>query len=428
MNIKKALLFMCLCASFIFAGCGTKFQDEETINNDIVDVLDTVLQVGEVLRSYEIVERESDEEALIDKILYEIIVSDGISEYTKYYELVYEVDEDKDWGVEGVEPKRQEQWSSVPLKGVEKVDITDFLIDNTFMIDGESWYIDSTSIGDIKELTRTTELEKKRDSIILSVELLSTVLAAYGELQADYVYDNGWYLQDVKMYKEFETSYQEGKELFITDELVVDALSKNPISFGKRAQGSSQTITVLKEGVTDLVIGDKRIDCAGTLQMCDFSFLLNTAVANLKVAGNASFEYDFARGWIIKEVQYSDCSVKELKLEKLKGKWIGQMSEFDTLSYPMQSVKLDITEVNNQEGVLSATISVPSEKRSCELIGYVNFIDLSFELNFEKWIQKPSEWASIYKPALCGVIEVDTGTFNCIDTTEYNTFELQKAE
>lgn len=428
--MKSKVLLACLLLSIVLGvgGCGTKLLGKDTIISDIGDAYDIVKSVGEIVETYEVISRQTDKESLVDTILCKIVSSDNEANYTKYYELEYVMNENDEWVIDSFVPQKQEEWSVVPAAGVKDIDIKSYLIGGNFTIGGELWHIDSLSVGEVKEKSRTTDLENRNDTVIVSVELLSDVLVARGELQANYVYDNGWHLQSVDIVKDFEATYQEDKKFEMTETTLVEAMTQNPIPFGKGSNGTRQDIVVRKDEVTEFVMGETLVSNVGTVQICDCSFVINKETASMKVSANVSYEYDFGRGWIVRDVQYSKCDVKELRLEGLKGEWVGQMSEFDTTSLTMQSVKFEITEVDNAEGRILATISVPTEKRSCELIGYVDFIDLTFKFVFDKWIEKPIRNASLYEPVLCGLLILDDVAFECFDNHDSNDFELRKVD
>lgn len=95
--MKAKIIMLAAIMCIMLGGCGFEVQDIATINNDIEKAFKAVTVVGEIIESYQIIERQTDEESLLDTILCEIISSDGIAEYKKYFELEYEMNEDDEW-------------------------------------------------------------------------------------------------------------------------------------------------------------------------------------------------------------------------------------------------------------------------------------------------------------------------------------------
>lgn len=420
MKAKIIMLTAIMC--IMLGGCGFEVQDIATINNDIEKAFKAVTAVGEIIESYQIIERQTDEESLLDTILCEIISSDGFTEYTKYFELEYEMNEDDEWVIENFEPRNQESWSEVPLTGVANPDIKSYLIGKKFDVDGVQWKIDESSIGTIEMINRSTDLENRKDSVTFAVELLSTVLMASGELQATYIYNGGWYLDSVSVVKGFEASYQEGKELIMTEKMLLDSLTEVAMEFGE------QSIGITEQEITDLSIGEIAVSNVGTQTTCSCSFILNKSVAQFSVSAVVDYAYNQEHGWMLQNINYTKHKLEALHLDSLKGKWVGEIADLEVSSYTEHAMNFEITEVDNEEGTMKASLSIPSEKRSCYLDGYVNFIDLSFTFVFSEWIEKPKRNASMYQPRLEGEILVSDGSFKCYNDLDTFKFEMQMVD
>lgn len=428
MKTKVLLIGLLISITFALVGCGTKMLNEETIKNAVKNEMVTILKSDEIIESIEILERKTNEEQNEDNIIAQIISNDGSARYTQIYEIAYAL-QDKEWIINDFTPKKKDEWGSVPIAGADISNIYELLMGRTFEIEGEEWRLDGTNIGDIKEISRDTQLDHKYDAVTVSIELLSDVLRAQGEIKLTYFYNSGWHINDITVVKAFETSYQEGKDLDITNELILEALTQMSLAIGDRWQGTLQNINIVKEEVAELVIKNIAISDVGALKSCVCSFDLNKPIASCNISAVVEYRYDVAYGWKVEDVWIADWCVLELNLDALKGEWRGHMAELQGSSTPTHSVVLEITDISNEEGTVNAIIKIPSEKRSCVLKGYVDFIDLSIKMVFEEWIEKPKENAlmsEIHQPTLYGIVLANDATIKCIDTMESNTFELEK--
>lgn len=424
MRTKLLLCALLLCVMTGLTGCGNKIQDEETIANDVVSMFNDIAQVGEILESYTIVERNTDIENQLDTILCEIISSDGLVEYMTYYTLQY-IMEEEGWSVESFEPENEYAWTAVPLVGVENIDIREYITERNWVIDGLEWNKESISLGNVKEISRNTQLEQKVDTITLDVELLSPVLVAKGEIKVNYVFNGGWSIDRIDIVKEFTSVYQDGKEFDMTEDAMITALENNPSSLGSNARETFQNVDIVRNEITDFIMEDVVISNAGTVQECECSFGLNKAVANFDMRASVRYEYDEFSGWKVAGVEYSKCDVTGLNLDVLKGQWNGQLEELE-ISNDMQQAIMEIVQVSNEEGTFEATISVPTEKRKCSVKGYVNFTDLTMTVSFVEWIERPKKNASLYEPELYGIIVVNDASLKNAFLIEANEFEFKK--
>lgn len=420
-KIKRIMLFVCMlivCAMGLCACAGV--PKEKEVITDIEEVLKESLGDAEKIDNIEILQRNTEKDAKTDTIYCKVDSSSSDAAYQKYYVVLYHLYDDG-WGFESINFDKMDQWSSEPLTGANDEMIYTAIIGETFAIDGENWYIEERNVGEIKIVDRNTQLDQKKDTVTASVELLSDVLMAHGEIQVDFLYKEGWIINNFQITESFTSSYQAGKELEVSDNELVMAMVNVPLYFNENSYGKEQVLSVMQNEVSNFVISDSLVSNKGTCKTYNCSFVLNKEVAAFSVDVAILYQYSM-NGWSVTEVNYPVVTISDTYFNKIGGTWKGQMSEFDTSSYHMQSVIIEITD----DGYVTASVDVSAENRSCILKGYIDTNDLSISLKFEEWIKEPSRLALIYKPSLYGIIMAEDTSIKCIDTTETNKFEISR--
>lgn len=424
-KLRKFIQLMVLLAmTVVTCSACSKETKEESIKEDIIEVLKDTSE--ESVDNIEIELRDIDKEAKTDTIYCKIDSNDGEKEYTKYYVALYILDEKEGWIFKDVTPDKEEQWYSVPLIGVDESFIEESINGKTIIIDDEGWYLDEENIGNIQIIEQNTQLEQKKDFVTVTVEILSDVLIAKGEMDFEYTYNEGWYLENFQISKPFISEYQSGREPEFTDDELMKDMSSVPLCVGSEENSSEQTINVVPDEISDFVVVNKIASDKGTLQSYICTFTINKPIAKIVVEAVLNYRYDVINGWKMNDIAYSKTDICDVDLGELKGIWNGNMSEF-ALSYVMQAITLEITEASD-DGTIMAKINVPSEGRSCIVKGNVDVTNLSFILNFEEWINKPNRNASIYEPRLYGIIMLENSTIECIKAMDTNNFEVVKTE
>ncbi|MGN0342902.1 MAG: hypothetical protein ACI4DO_08920 [Roseburia sp.] len=385
-----------------------------------------ILNQGEHIEEVVIENRQTEKKQSLDIVWCTIRTSDGKVSYEKQVNLTYILTEQNGWILSDAVVNPEEKWIITPLKGVDETDITDALSGQTIVIEDENWDIQKENIENVKVVDQSTDLEGKKDSITVDVELVSGALIAQGELQMNYSFDANWKLENYEVQTPFECSYQSGAEPAITEIDLMKVISENPIDFTESAK-QEELVHASETELSDFSITQSTRSNMGTLMTYDCKFLINKEIVTLEAEAAITYLYDRSAGWEVTEVKYPSVAVSSVNYAGLIGTWKGQMSEYDSSNYTMQSIVMEITEITD-DGYVTASIDVPSENRSCVLKGYIDTNDLSFTLSFEEWIQKPKSLASILKPKLQGVIDVEGCSLTCIDTSETNLFDVEKVQ
>lgn len=430
MRIKEILCVLVFTFSVLLMGCKQNILDDTKIYNDIEQEFQSITGNAEEIVSCEIIERDTDIKNQKDIAICKIISENNEVKNSKYYEIKYKL-EDRNWEIYSFKPKMQEKWTKDPLIGIGEVNFTDYINGKNIVVEGYDFLLDIANIISYTEIAQNTELNKKKETIALNVKVrVSPVLIATGEMELIFVYNDGWMYDGYTIIKAFETAYEEGKELFITDKMLIEEVQNNPFLFVNKSEDTQQKVAIGSSNISDFTQKGTMTYDLGTVKVCNFSFVSNYSIVSFEINAEATYEYNNSNGWQLSKMEYLNNKMGQINLDPILGEWRGKMAALKNETNKDTIIVFSITEVNSNDGTFKVKLEQSVENVSCWLNGFVSYTDLSVSIKFSEWIEKPKRWADIYEPIFKGIININPLDIKCLPYFDLNSngFEIKKIE
>jgi len=471
----QSLLFV-LFILLISACGGIKIQSEADVKADFRGAIATMIGHGETIDAIDLQNRETNKEDNIDVFWFRVESKDSDVAYIRYYQAIfryYNTEDLKGWILDDVYPDKNELWSIAPVAGAKNDLINYSVMGLEIIIDDDEWFINEQTVGNIEIINRDTQLNLKKDTVIVSVEILSDVLIAKGEIKLDFIFNNGWFINDVRVTTFFTTSRIEGTGLNISDDELASIFSKDKMVFGKyeitetdkltkdiiSTVGSmydktignllaqifiadlgndfEQTFDISPIEISNIIVNEIISTDKGRREIHKFTFMLDKYPIVFEVNGATVFAYDKMSGWIANETVLIP-KVKSFDYDFMIGRWIGQVNEFNSPISHANNTKLqfimDISEINS-DGTMTVLIDYPSEVYSCKATGYIDIHNLTITITHQEWFNlprprhRPDQIINrMYEPNLYGMLEIESKSLVNIFRNDYRWFHVAKSE
>lgn len=163
------------------------------------------------ISSIKIVHRETSKRKGTDLITLAITFADEVMELSGTVNLQYLL-QDGSWVLDPLSLYLDGSLDSMPLTGVNTSTLDQYLPLNTLNVGNSLWTISSEDIKNIEVVSQNTNLEEKKDEIIINVTLDKTYASASGELKLSFIFnENHWMLENMERTKsdDFVVSQQE---------------------------------------------------------------------------------------------------------------------------------------------------------------------------------------------------------------------------
>ena len=478
-----------MLASIILTACSPQNMTESEIEADFTGTIRNILPIEESLDHFEIINRETDKDNQTDTIWCRAESHDDDTAYVRFYEIKYQL-VDKEWVLESTTPYRESEWAKVPTMGVKDsliaelitADVISSYLGNVIKIDGEEWHIgesgyelyisdeminfllemligfdigyesvssirvSNATVGNTEIINRDTQLALNSDKITMTVELMHDVLMAKGEMQFDFIYEDGWVLDNAHVTKHFASSQRPGTEFELTEEEALSAIAKhainNPVEFGEQYL-NKQNISISSNEISDFRIKNEVLTHLNTVQVYEGNFILSKDLVDFDISTTLIYQYDPAGGWGVREVAFSSPEIKTVHTDRFIGDWVGTYGVWG-IDYSYNgnySMILEITSIGNDGAVIAYVHDRSANPYSVEMTGFLDMNNLTISIkshgnNHPMFSKMRSRITSQYDGGMMGVLEIETSTLSSWaprntgikDGCYYHEFEATKTE
>lgn len=380
-------------------GCSEVAKEKE-IKEDLTNYEEgELLEKGEKITEIVIDQRETDKKQGTDQVWCTVTIEDSKISSEQEMELSYHKYDKKGWTLDDVEVEDSDAWKISPLKGIEKKDIPETLGGEAIEIDGEKWEISKKEVQEISIDEQETDLEKKTDQVTMSVTLKGKVQQAKGQLVVSYKFDRHWGEGEILEAKNFVSEPIPEKELKITEDDLIERLSKEKIAYGDDSS-MKQEIGIVKEEISDFKIEKQEAKKKGTEESISASCLLNKKYVVLGL--QMVFHYAYDEQWEMTDIEMTT----ETESFDILGTWSG----VNIKPGKEDKVVFDITKVdgNKIEAIYSYTPTGNGEAGSYYAAGEIDLGTLNINLTAGDWIVKPENDA-FQKQDIQATLNVDLG-------------------
>lgn len=291
--IRKYLLLIMLIFTFMaLSACGNK-PKEDMVKEDLKNYLDEKFDEEEMIEVIEITDSYTNEESKEKDFYCKVNSNDGEISYEKYFIATYKKYDKNGWILEEVEENKITEWTREPLVGLSE-SLLRRLLNGIFVeANEESWCIEETNIKDIVIKEQNTDLEAKKDEILVELIIEDEVAEASGELNINFTFDDEWKIESISGEGNFITTIKPEKELKITAEDIISLIEGKRNSIDRERKNgevyiitsTTDTITIDKGEISDLIIESHESENKRKHQIYYGKFSL--------VRPNASYNFSF---------------------------------------------------------------------------------------------------------------------------------------
>lgn len=376
----------------LLTGCGNSVANEKRIQEDLISYTG-FLDDGEEIKRVEIEKRQTEKDKKVDTVWGRVTTEDGECSYEKEVVLTYGLYDKGGWILDNVSVNNKKGWSITPLVGIKEDDIPASLKNQSIKVNGEQWSIIPKEISISQH---DTDLESRTDTITARITIEDTVQKATGELTLGYYFEDAWKIKTISGEESFAVSTIEGKELNVTEEKLIEAISGQEYKYGIPENATIyytselQTVTINKSELSNLVIDDTQITSKGTLQIYTCHCTLSKPHAEFLVDAGLEYYYSDSGGWTL---QPTNITLKCTSMA-LQGEWKGTYSGVGNKQGQAVLSITDIAADGTITGTYSYTpdtISTYSHAGSYYVSGKADLTTMSINLEAGEWINEPSK-------------------------------------
>lgn len=407
-----AIFFLLAAFALLLTGCGSRVANERKIQEDLASYTKPdFLNDGEEIKSLEIDKRQTDKGSKTDIVWCNVTIEDEECSYQKGVILTYGLYDKGGWLLDSISVSGKNEWIITPLTGIKEDNISDSLKSKAIAINGESWEIIPK---DISIIQHDTDLKSNTDTITAKMTIEDEVQKATGELTLIYTFyalDGLWKIETISGEESFAVSEIEGKELDISEEKMIEALSGGEYQYGapKDAKfifsSDLQTITIDKSEISNFVIDDTVTESKGTYQYYICHCTLTKPHAEFTVNATLMYYYAGSDGWL----SHLTIDAMECTSINMQGDWKGSYSSVSDKGQAVLSIT-DCSSDGTISGIYSYTpndITEYAHTGSYYVSGKMNLATMWITLDAGEWIQEPSKHLSIEKANVSGRFYVD---------------------
>lgn len=369
--------------------CGNKIADEEQIKQDLESGQKfNFLKNGEQIDEIEIIKRQTDKDQKKDTVWCTIVTSDTEVSYQKEILLTYGLYDKEGWLLDGVDVNPKNQWTMVPIKGINEEDIMDSLYDHTVVVDNEEWKITKNNLLKAEVKEQQTDLSEKKDEVTISLTLDEEIERAEGEIKVLYFFNQGWVLDSVVSNKEFVSTIKEEYALNVTEGDLINEMAEMEIAYNGNGSQGKQMVTVNLQEISDFKIDDHTSEEKGSSQIYHCSYNLNKSHVVFGIEVVITYRHQSGEGWKARVNQPTATVVST----NIVGDWSGTYSDV-----PWEgTAELHISEIQADGSVTAIYKFVPDSRSSdsagsYELSGYWDEESLQLVLKVGEWIEEPAK-------------------------------------
>ena len=403
----------------LFTGC-SNVANEKQIKTDLEQYEETdVIKDDEKIEEIAIDKRQTDEDKKTDTVWCTITTQDSEISYQKECVLTYNLDKQKKWTLADVDVNDSDEWVKEPLKGIDEEAISLSLNDETVKVDDTEWYIEESEIKKISIDKQDTDIEQKKDTVLVSLTLESPVQKAEGQLEISYHFEDEWEIDSLTEKKSFTAQDIEGTALNATEKSLTEELAQSEIKLGN----DESSISIEKENISNFKIADENTEDKGTLKTFECTATITKPTAVFQIEANICYLYSEEEGWTCQPVTIKST----LESLDITGEWKGT---YNGAPYSGEAV-LNILSLD-ENGTITATYSYTpettsdySQPGSYNVSGKIDFETLHMDLEAGDWIAEPSKTLSVTKANIRANLYVNDSIIEGLGQ-EGNVFTLKR--
>lgn len=403
----------------LFTGC-SNVANEKQIKTDLEQYEETdVIKDDEKIEEIAIDKRQTDEDKKTDTVWCTITTQDSEISYQKECVLTYNLDKQKKWTLADVDVNDSDEWVKEPLKGIDEEAISLSLNDETVKVDDTEWYIEESEIKKISIDKQDTDIEQKKDTVLVSLTLESPVQKAEGQLEISYHFEDEWEIDSLAEKKSFTAQDIEGTAINATEKSLTEELVQSEI----KLDNDESNISIEKENISNFKIVNENTEDKGTFKTFECTATITKPTAVFQIAANIGYLYSEEEGWTCQPVTIKST----LESLNIVGEWKGT---YNGAPYSGEAV-LNILSLD-ENGTITATYSYTpettsdySQPGSYNVSGKIDFETLHMDLEADDWIAEPSKTLSVTKANIRANLYVNDSIIEGLGQ-EGNVFTLKR--
>lgn len=403
----------------LFTGC-SNVANEKQIKTDLEQYEETdVIKDDEKIEEIAIDKRQTDEDKKTDTVWCTITTQDSEISYQKECVLTYNLDKQKKWTLADVDVNDSDEWVKEPLKGIDEEAISLSLNDETVKVDDTEWYIEESEIKKISIDKQDTDIEQKKDTVLVSLTLESPVQKAEGQLEISYHFEDEWEIDSLAEKKSFTAQDIEGTAINATEKSLTEELVQSEI----KLDNDESNISIEKENISNFKIVNENTEDKGTFKTFECTSTITKPTAVFQIAANIGYLYSEEEGWTCQPVTIKST----LESLNIVGEWKGT---YNGAPYSGEAV-LNILSLD-ENGTITATYSYTpettsdySQPGSYNVSGKIDFETLHMDLEAGDWIAEPSKTLSVTKANIRANLYVNDSIIEGLGQ-EGNVFTLKR--
>lgn len=328
---KKVILGLVLVSMlFLISGCSDSPPDlnemkEDLIGKSIEDVRENFFfkqAITEIpitkdnLKKLKIIKRQTNEENTNDKVFTEItLAQDGVKVIGEV-NLIYNR-YNEGWMLDEVN-EVPNSFAYKPVSAPKKDIVKDSLVNTEVKVfDHGAWRIKENEIKNIEIVDRSTNLENKKDNVIVQLDLKNQLAEAHGKLKLFYSFKPGWKLSKVRTEDKFDYS--------LTDQANLEERLAKDLIGEKFSWKLFHNWTIMKGEIKKLRVYKKQIRSNGKYRTLFTDIKL--ASSKRKIEGKLKVDYIYSSGsWKIdnvKSLEDFEISYIPQSKEEIKERFLG---------------------------------------------------------------------------------------------------------
>ena len=403
----------------LFTGC-SNVANEKQIKTDLEQYEETnVIKDNEKIEEIAIDKRQTDENKKTDTVWCTITTQDSEISYQKECVLTYNLDKQKKWTLADVDVNDSDEWVKEPLKGIDEEAISLSLNEETVNVDDTEWYIEESEIKKISIDKQDTDIEQKKDTVLVSLTLESPVQKAEGQLEISYHFEDEWEIDSLTEKKSFTAQDIEGTALNATEKSLTEELVQSEI----KLDNDESNISIEKENISNFKIVNENTEDKGTFKTFECTATITKPTAVFQIEANIGYLYSEEEGWTCQPVTIKST----LESLDIVGEWKGT---YNGAPYSGEAV-LNILSLD-ENGTITATYSYTpettsdySQPGSYNVSGKIDFETLHMDLEAGDWIVEPSKKLSVTKANIRANLYVNDSIIEGLGH-EGNVFTLKR--
>ena len=403
----------------LFTGC-SNVANEKQIKTDLEQYEETnVIKDNEKIEEIAIDKRQTDEDKKTDTVWCTITTQDSEMSYQKECVLTYNLDKQKKWTLADVDVNDSDEWVKEPLKGIDEEAISLSLNEETVNVDDTEWYIEESEIKKISIDKQDTDIEQKKDTVLVSLTLESPVQKAEGQLEISYHFEDDWEIDSLAEKKSFTAQDIEGTALNATEKSLTEELVQSEI----KLDNDESNISIEKENISNFKIVNENTEDKGTFKTFECTATITKPTAVFQIEANICYLYSEEEGWTCQPVTIKST----LESLNIVGEWKGT---YNGAPYSGEAV-LNILSLD-ENGTITATYSYTpettsdySQPGSYNVSGKIDFETLHMDLEAGDWIAEPSKTLSVTKANIRANLYVNDSIIEGLGH-EGNVFTLKR--